>query len=177
MSTIEEFFKTPLRQDFGKKVKKIMVLLEEAKAVEDPIQRKKNEGHYRRMLDKLYWEIFESICNDVLERDDMNYHMAELIILNYGLLDHRQLTAVEPTSVKNEDDKAEIIPKEFLDLDTIEKRIKKFFVKSSYDNHPIYYMHEWTAMWQVSSELFANSSQSKNRLFIPNSVSSLCGHF
>lgn len=162
MSAIEEFFKTPLRQEFGKRLEKIMSLLEDAKAIEDPMQRKKDEGNYRRMLDKLYWEIFESICNDVIERDDVTYHMAEMIILNYGLLDHRQIVAPEPKEKKGDDEEQEE-QLEIPDLETIEKRIKKFFVKSSYDDDPIYYMHEWAAMWQVNSELYMSSNKSSTQ--------------
>ena len=161
MPAIEEFFRTPLREEYGKRVDKLMTHLKEAEAIEEPLKRKKEEGNFRRMLDKLYWELFEAICTDVVERDDVRFHTAELIIINYGLLDYRQLQAKIIKKAEADDD--EDVIQDLPDLQAIEKRIKKFFMKSSYDDDPIYYMHEWAAMWQVSSQLFTSTETNEEQ--------------
>lgn len=141
---IDELFNNGPLSHFKERVDHILELQEKAKAIEDPSEKKKQEGSFRRMLDNLYWEILEDLCLKRLDSDDHAFEDAEKLLVNFGLLSREQLDQQD------------------LSLEDVEKKLKKFNGRTTYDDDPIYTLSEWACVWQMNSELFEEQEKSED---------------
>ena len=142
MALLNELFDTDAMRPFKDRVEKIIGLQRQARSVEDLGQRRKDEGTYRRMLDSLYWEIFEVLCQVRLSGKGSRFTLAEKLLINFGYLDPSQLDKVEESNPAQ-----------------LEATLTKLQGRSPYDEAPIYRLDEWASIWKMNAQLFESQQQ------------------
>jgi hypothetical protein len=137
MALLDDLYSAPSMGERRERVNKIIELQKQAQQIEDPALKRKEDGNYRRMLDNLYWEIFEELGHLRLSDSGSLFNLSEKILVNYGLLSYAQLEESET-----------------LQPSQIDSLLVKLQGRSPYDDAPIYRLDEWASIWHMNAQLF-----------------------
>lgn len=140
MSALANLYQQEAFSSFGRRIEKTLGNLRSLDAEADPATLKREQGNFRRMLDKIFWEGLEKISLHQSERSHFSFSDAELLWVSSGYLHDAQL----------EDE----------DNEESEQHLLKILLQKSGEG-PIYHLHEWISFWKTQFELFSDEAHMK----------------